>query len=215
MKTKIKVKRRRKTLNKWYIFIILVVILIFISTSYALWSTKLYINGTVIGEKKEPELPVEIPSLGTDSNGVDRVTDSSGSSFSLYGVEMLRVTSEKCDGNKITTTITQIYKQWILSSTLTININLSLPNNSSYDFTDGQIEQITDETYDPNSVISNMSGTITETIASGSTGTVTVSGTMKGDSTIAANTCYSYAISYMVNGVRSYCYYKIIFIPYS
>ena len=61
MKHKIRIKRRR-TLKTWHIFILLIIILITVSTSYALWSTKLQIDGTVTGDStKEPKLPIEIP----------------------------------------------------------------------------------------------------------------------------------------------------------
>lgn len=64
---KYKIRKRNKTFKTWYIFIILVVILILISTSYALWSSELYINGTVTGEKQINEIPVTlIPESGTD-----------------------------------------------------------------------------------------------------------------------------------------------------
>ena len=214
MKHKIRIKRRR-TLKTWHIFILLIIILITVSTSYALWSTKLQIDGTVTGDyTKEPELPVEIPSQGTDSNGVDRYTDSSSSSFSAIGREMLKITSGVREENTITTTITQTYKQWLFASTLTANIKLSLPNNSSYDFTDGKVEQIAEETSDVNGVFTNANATTSSTILKGETGTVTITGKMKGNATIARGTQYSFAVSYMVDGIRKYYYYKIIFIPY-
>lgn len=59
--------RRKKVFKTWYIFAILIVILVVISTSYALWSTTLYINGTVTGTNKQTEIPVTlIPKSGTD-----------------------------------------------------------------------------------------------------------------------------------------------------
>ena len=42
------------------------------------------INGTIIGKYTEPELPVEVPSQGTDENGVNRYT--SNTELKFWGV---------------------------------------------------------------------------------------------------------------------------------
>lgn len=50
---KYKIKRRKKSIKSWHIFAILIVLLISISTSYALNTTRLRITGRVTGEQEE------------------------------------------------------------------------------------------------------------------------------------------------------------------
>ena len=207
---KYKIKRRRKALSKWYIFIVIAVILVFISSAYALWSTTLNINGTVIGQYKKPSLPVEIPSQGTDSNGVNRYT--SNATITILWKEVYRVVEEEYKDNTITTTIQQIYKQSILQSTASLSITLQIPNNTSYEFTNGNIELV--DYKDGNSIFQNVTYTLAnsnKTISPGATETVTISGNLKGYTDVANNTYYNFAISYNLDDVTYYFYYNIIF----
>jgi hypothetical protein len=208
MKTKI--RRKKKAFKQWYIFIILVVILVSISSSYALWSTKLNINGVVTGKKEPPSLPVEIPSQGTDSNGVNRYT--SNTTISIAWQECYRVVDEEYSGNTITTTIQQVYKQVWFQTTASVSITLQIPNNTNSTFTDGNVELV--EYKDANSIFQNVKGTLAstdKTISPGGTETVTISGSLKGYTDVAENTYYNFVISYKVDGITYYFYYNIIF----
>ena len=92
----------------------LIVVLIATSISYAIWNTQLHIYGTVTGEKTEPKLPVTITSLGEDSNGVTRYTDSSDSVFisATWKDVILKITSETYEDNMITTNLKHNKKQY-------------------------------------------------------------------------------------------------------
>lgn len=205
-----KIRRRKGILNKWYILLVLLVILIFISSSYALWSTRLYINGTVIGKKEAPELPVEIPSQGTDSNGVNRYTSNTKLTFLVW--EIYRVVSEEYTGNTITTTIKHLLKQSYSWSSITPTITLTIPNNTSSTFTDGKIELI--DSKDTNNVFQNLSYKVSSTtINAGGTADVTISGTLKGNLNVANNTYYNFAITYKIGDVVYAFYYNIILLP--
>lgn len=205
-----KIKRKRRILNKWYILLILLVILIFISSSYSLWSTRLYINGTVIGKKEAPELPVEIPSQGTDSNGVNRYTSNTNLTFVFW--EIYRVVAEEYTGNTITTTIKHILKQQYSWSSVSPTITLTIPNNTSSTFTDGKIELI--DSKDTNNVFQNVSYNVSSTtIDAGGTTDVTISGTLKGNLDVADNTYYNFAITYKIGDTEYVFYYNIIILP--
>ncbi|MFR5765681.1 MAG: hypothetical protein ACLUF5_03730 [Clostridia bacterium] len=209
--------RRKKTIKTWYLLIMLIVVLIATSISYAIWNTQLHIYGTVTGEKTEPKLPVTITSLGEDSNGVTRYTDSSDSVFisATWKDVILKITSETYEDNMITTNLKHNKKQYIWKSDYTVNIKVPLPNQSGYDFTDGMIEKVTDQCSDANAVFKDPTWATTETIANGETGTMIITGIINGGSTIAANTYYTFKASYMVDGIRRYFYYKLVLIPYS
>lgn len=53
---KYKIKRKKRSIKSWHILSILIVVLISISTSYALHSSRLVINGTAIGIQKEHDV---------------------------------------------------------------------------------------------------------------------------------------------------------------
>lgn len=210
---KIKIRRKKKALSKWYICIFLLIILIFSSIAYSLWSTDLYIYGQVSGEySEEPDLPVEIPSQGEDSNGVNRFTSSSN--ITALGQEIYRVTLEEYEGNTITTTIQHIYKQSTSWFYPTATITLTIPNDNSLDLTDGTIELT--ESNDPNSIFQNVTYTLSDTtITAGGTTTATISGKLRGNQTVGDNTYYKFTINYNIGNVKFYFYYTIILLPIS
>lgn len=216
---KYKIKRRRKVFKTWYILLILIVILVVISTSYALWSTTLYINGTVSGTYEEPKLPVEIPSQGTDSNGINRYTSNVDMIVDINGWiqrEVYTVQNEEYNQseNKITTTIKQSYVQSILRNTVTAEITLQIPNNTSSDFVNGQIT-LTESNDTAGILRGSWTGTLSDnnTISAGGTATVTITGSLKAYTTVASNTYFNFTISYEVDGVTYYFYYNLVFVP--
>lgn len=54
---------------------------------------------------------------------------------------------------------------------------------------------------------------MSETIVEGATGTVSVSGQLRGDKDVATNTYYKYKITYNVNGIENVFYYNINLLP--
>lgn len=207
---KYKIRKRKKTFKTTYLLVILIIIFICISSSYALWSTRLYINGTVIGEKAEPSLPIEIPEQGQDENGVTRY--SVNTSMQWGGVTIYEVISETYENNTITTTIQHKYKQWLSSSSPKPTITLTIPNNSGSDFTDGKIEII--DSQDTNSIVQNLSYNLSKTtLINGDTTEATITCTLKGNKDVADNTHYNFAISYTVEETRFYFYYNLIILP--
>lgn len=208
---KYKIKRKRKTFKVWYICFILIIVLILMSTSYSLWNTNLYIKGDVTLEYQEPELSVNVPSQGRDDNGIDRVTVNAD--MVVMWQDIYRVTAEEYEGNTITTTIKHIYmQQWGTWFNPDLNISFEIQNNTSQDYTDGMIELI--EYSDNNNIFQGLSYTTSNTtITAGGSSEISISATLRGNQTVADNTYYSFAISYMVEGVRRYFYYNVILLP--
>lgn len=190
---------------------ILIASLICASIGYSYWTANLSIGGTIIA-KGTTNLPVEIPPIGQDSNGVNRYTSSA--LFTFLGVQIYKVVDEKYEGNTITTYIKHVYKQTFDTSTVGAEISLTIPNNTSDIFTDGKIEltEYNDNNARFNDVKCNLSS---NTIASGETTKATVTGTLKGRNTVADNTYYYFRISFNLNGETRYFYYNIIFQPLS
>ncbi len=206
---KSKIKRKVKINNTVFIVLLLIVILLFISTSYSLWSTDLQINGTITTNYSGKKLPVELEPLGNDKNGVNRYT--SNTTLEVIGVEIYKVVDEKYENNTITTTIKQTYKQIFSIFNVKPEITLTIPNNTSDMFVDGKIELI--EYNDSNNIFQNRTHTVSETIVEGATGTVSISGQLRGDKDVATNTYYKYKITYNVNGIENIFYYNINLLP--
>lgn len=203
---KYKVKRKKKTIKVSYIFLILIVILVLMSTSYSLWQTDLYINGTVTGDYTEPELPVDIvrPSA-------DRLTTNTSLNGGLFNVSVFEFESDTIEGNTITTQIQNGTKTW-LTQTIDITFSITLQNNSDYTFTDPTIEI---EEYDPNGRInprstdanSLLSATVVE---NGESVTLSVEIRFEARRDIAVGSYVNYKIGFLCNGARRYYNYKIL-----
>ena len=207
-----KINKKKKAIKTRYIFVIIIIILLCTSISYSKWSTQLNINGSITGEYKAPDLPVIIaPKDDTSTGESNRFT--ANTKMEVLGTEIYKVVGDSYEGNTITTTIQHVYKKvtswWNPSPTFT----LTIPNNNSTDFTEGQIELL--EKQDSNSILSNLKYNVASEIMAGSTGDITISATLAANKNVANNTYYKFAISYKLGEVRYYFYYNIIILPIS
>lgn len=199
---KYKIKRKKKTFKAWYILFILIIIIILMSTSYSLWTTNLYINGTVVGEYSEPELPVDIVSPGGD-----RLTTNTDLTGGWFGVSVFRFDSDTIEGNTVTTSITNGTKTW-LTETITVTFSMTIQNNSEYDFTDGAVEI---EEYDPSNRINPSSQELSTTfVQTGDSVTLEVELRFEARYDITPGSYVNYKISFMCNGARRYYNYRIL-----
>ena len=188
-----------------YIFLMILVICIAMATGYSMFSTQLTINGTATAKYEETD--IEIPSVGTDENGVTRFTGGSEFTTQLLGIEVFRVVSETAVGNTITTNL-QTINDSIFGISLSTNakITLNIENNSGYEFTNGEIILLESNN---DAAFTQRNQTLNKvTVANGDTATVTITGKMAGSS-ITVGTRYKYQISFDVNGEKQYFYYII------
>lgn len=203
---KYKLKRKRKTIKVSYICLILLVILVLMSTSYSLWQTNLYINGTVVGEYLEPELPVDIV---RPSN--DRLTTNTNLTGGWFGISVFRFESDTIDRNTVVTRITNGDKTW-LTQTITVTFSMTIQNNSGNTFTDAQIQV---EEYDPNNRINPTSTNVndllsTTTVTNGNSVTLSAEIRFIATDNITVGSYVNYKISFLCDGVRKYYNYKIL-----
>lgn len=207
-----KIKKKKKIIKTRYILIIIIIVLLFTSISYSKWSTQLNINGSITGKYKAPDLPVVI-------NPKDDTTDTTNNRFTtntkmeFLGTEIYKVVGDSYEGNTITTTIQHVYKKLTSWWNPTPTFTLTIPNNNSSDFTEGQIELL--DSQDTNSILSNLQYNVASEIMAGKTGDVTISATLAANKNVANNTYYKFAISYKLGEVRYYFYYNIIILPIS
>ena len=169
------------------------------ATGYSLFSTELTINGVVT---LTPELEIEVPSQGTDENGVDRFT-ASPTVENLLGMELLRVVNEEAKGNSITTTMQVVSTFSLFGSSL--RINLEIKNGSKNTFINGTIALV--ESSDTGNSLTGRTQTISAiTVEPGASTTATVGGTVY-VGRIRTGTYYKYKISFDTSdGTREFYY---------
>lgn len=203
---KYKIKRKKRTIKVSYVCLILLVILVLMSTSYSLWQTNLYINGTVTGKYVEPELPVDIV---RPSN--DRLTTNTNLTGGLFGVSVFRFESDTVEGNTVVTRITNGDKTW-LTQTITVTFSMTIQNNSGNTFTDAQIQV---EEYDPSNRINPTSTNVndllsTTTVTNGNSVTLAAEIRFNATDDITVGSYVNYKISFLCDGVRRYYNYQIL-----
>ena len=203
---KYKIKRKNKTFKSWYILVILIVIIILMSTSYSLWQTNLYINGTVVGEYIEPALEVDIIKPSSD-----RFSTNSDLTGGWFGISVFRFDRDEFDeNNTITTYIQNGDKTW-LTQTITISFSITIQNNSGSTYTGAQVEieekdsnnRITPTSTDVNDLLS------TTEIQSGDSVTLTAEIRFEARRDITVGDYVNYKISFLCDGVRKYFNYRI------
>lgn len=212
---KYKIKRKKRTIKVTYICLILLVIIVLMSTSYSLWQTNLYINGTVDINYVEPELPVELVDQG---NG----RFSTNTSFTigegiLADYDIFTVSGDTNNGNTVTTNIVNAGKPswiiaWMYPDTVTVTVTMSIQNNSGFTFTEGRLEgeNNVNEEYDPNNRITPASANLsTTTVQNGESVTLTAEVTFDTKNNITVGSYVNYKISFLCDGARRYYNYRI------
>lgn len=209
MKIKIKGRKKHNILNTWCIVIVFIIILLLISTSYSLWSSELYIKSDISAQYVPPKLPIEIPAVENDRYTTNVDMNLPGISW----VDIYTVQSDEYDriNNILTTTIVQENYSLIYFVETTLEISFTIPNNTDTVFSNGEIKLV--ESNDENNIATISNTSVTQEIQSGGTGTVTISGSLKCNTTVADNTYYNYEISYEIDGVKHYFYYNLIILP--
>ena len=165
---KYKLKRKNKTVKAWHILLILIIIIILMSTSYSLWQTNLYINGTVMFNYIEPVLQIEVVE---QENG--RL--STNTSFTSVGIlyRVFDVAGDEYEGNN--TVVTKLVNAnkvlWIGTYNKDVTFTFSMNNNSEKLYTEGQIQI---EEYDPDGRMNPTNASLSNTtLKSGNSVTLT------------------------------------------
>lgn len=207
MKIKYKNKKKRK-IERLFIPMVLVIVLLVISIGYAIWNQDLTIRGKANANYKEPVLNFTVPYRGNN-----RYTTNSEFKYALTTV--LKVSSDTYSGNVLTTNLAVVYKQALNTSRADGVITLTLQNNTNDTFTNGKMELI--QKVDSGGCLYSYSHSLGSTqISPGGTinPTVTLDITSR---KVASGTYLKYRISYKVaeygNMVERAFYYIVNIIP--
>lgn len=201
---KIKFKRKKKNFNIYFLILPFIICIVLISTSYSLWNTNLYIDGSVVGEYQEPALPGEVVQNG------DRYSADNNFKGGWLGVEVFTFVRDTYEGNTITTEIRN-GRSLIFTNSISPTFSISITNNSGYTYTNGQV---TVEEKDTNSKISPGTPTLSATtVENGETVTLTAAITFSvRNSSITVGDYVNYKISFDCNGTTKYINYKILIV---
>lgn len=191
MRKKYKIKRKHY-ISVSLVLIVIILLFMTMGTGYSLWSSKLYINGTVTSDYKEPKL--ENIDIVTQSN--DKLITVKDSYFiNAFSVGDTSKFDDDTFGVKGKVNISGVA---VTKRTLTVTMQFI--NNNDIALTDGVIENLENS---KNLTLKSASVT-PQTVQSKETSTVTVE--ISGIAASSSGANLKYRICYKINGVRRYMY---------
>lgn len=190
MRKKYKIKRKHY-ISVSLVLIVIILLFMTMGTGYSLWSSKLYINGTVTSDYKEPKL--ENLDIVAQSN--DKLITVKDSYFiNAFSVGDTSKFDDDTFGVKGKVNISGI--AW---TKRTLTVTMQFINNNDIALTDGVIENL-----ENSKDLTLKSASVTQTVQSKETSTVKVEISGIAGSSSGAN--LKYRICYKINGVRRYMY---------
>ena len=190
MRKKYKIKRKHY-ISVSLVLIVIILLFMTMGTGYSLWSSKLYINGTVTSNYKEPKL--ENIDIVTQSN--DKLITVKDSYFiNAFSVGNTSKFDDDTFGvnGKVNISVVALTKR-------TLTVTMQFINNNDIALTDGVIENL-----ENSKDLTLKSASVTQTVQSKETSTVKVEISGIAGSSSGAN--LKYRICYKINGVRRYMY---------
>lgn len=190
MRKKYKIKRKHY-ISVSLVLIVIILLFMTMGTGYSLWTSKLYINGTVTSDYKEPKLE-NLDIVAQSNNKLITVKDS-------YFINAFSVgnTSKFDDDTFGVNGKVNIVEVALTKRTLTVTMQFI--NNNNIALTDGVIENL-----ENSKNLTLKSASVTPTVQSKETSTVTVE--ISGIAAVSIGANLKYRICYKINGVRRYMY---------
>ena len=190
MRKKYKIKRKHY-ISVSLVLIVIILLFMTMGTGYSLWSSKLYINGTVTSNYKEPKLE-NLDIVAQSDNKLITVKDS-------YFINALSVgNTSKFDDDTFGVN-GEVNISGIAWTKRTLTVTMQFINNNDIALTDGEIENL-----ENSKDLTLKSASVTQTVQSKETSTVKVEISGIAGSSSGAN--LKYRICYKINGVRRYMY---------
>ena len=190
MRKKYKIKRKHY-ISVSLVLIVIILLFMTMGTGYSLWSSKLYINGTVTSDYKEPKLE-NLDIVAQSDNKLITVKDSYFiNAFSVGDTSKFDDDTFGVKG-KVNISVLTLTKR-------TLTVTMQFINNNDIALTDGVIENL-----ENSKDLTLKSASVTQTVQSKETSTVTVEISEITASSSGAN--LKYRICYKINGVRRYMY---------
>ena len=160
-------------------------------TGYSLWSSKLYINGTVTSDYKEPKLE-NLDIVAQSNDKLITVKDS-------YFINAFSVGNTSKFDDDTFGVKGKVNISGVAMTKRTLTVTMQFINNNDIALTDGVIENL-----ENSKDLTLKSASVTQTVQSKETSTVKVEISGIAGSSSGAN--LKYRICYKINGVRRYMY---------
>ena len=190
MRKKYKIKRKHY-ISVSLVLIVIILLFMTMGTGYSLWSSKLYINGTVTSDYKEPKLE-NLDIVAQSNDKLITVKDSYFiNAFSVGNTSKFDDDTFGVNG-KVNISVFALTKR-------TLTVTMQFINNNDIALTDGVIENL-----ENSKDLTLKSASVTQTVQSKETSTVKVEISGIAGSSSGAN--LKYRICYKINGVRRYMY---------
>ena len=190
MRKKYKIKRKHY-ISVSLVLIVIILLFMTMGTGYSLWSSKLYINGTVTSDYKEPKLE-NLDIVAQSNDKLITVKDS-------YFINAFSVgNTSKFDDDTFGVN-GKVNISGIAWTKRTLTVTMQFINNNDIALTDGVIENL-----ENSKDLTLKSASVTQTVQSKETSTVTVE--ISGITVSSRGAKLKYRICYKINGVRRYMY---------
>ena len=190
MRKKYKIKRKHY-ISVSLVLIVIILLFMTMGTGYSLWSSKLYINGTVTSDYKEPKLE-NLDIVAQSDNKLITVKDS-------YIINALSVGNTSKFEDDTLGLNGEVNKSGIAWKKRTITETMPFINNNDIALTDGEIENL-----ENSKNLTLKSHQVDPTVQSKETSTVKVE--ISGITVRSRGANLKYRICYKINGVRRYMY---------
>lgn len=190
MRKKYKIKRKHY-ISVSLVLIVIILLFMTMGTGYSLWSSKLYINGTVTSDYKEPKLE-NLDIVAQSNDKLITVKDS-------YFINAFSVGNTSKFDDDTFGVKGKVNISGVAMTKRTLTVTMQFINNNDIALTDGVIENL-----ENSKDLTLKSASVTQTVQSKETSTVKVEISGIAGSSSGAN--LKYRICYKINGVRRYMY---------
>lgn len=191
MRKKYKIKRKHY-ISVSLVLIVIILLFMTMGTGYSLWSSKLYINGTVTSDYKEPKLE-NLDIVAQSNDKLITVKDS-------YFINAFSVGDTSKFDDDTFGVKGKVNISGVAVTKRTLTVTMQFINNNDIALTDGVIENLENS---KNLTLKSASVT-PQTVQSKETSAVTVE--ISGIAASSSGANLKYRICYKINGVRRYMY---------
>lgn len=206
-KAKIKRKNKGRVISVYAIMASIIIIVILVSTAYALWSSNLNINGTVDVNYVEPQLAFTPTQPSSERYTTNTSFQTKWGWFGVAKVTIFNISGDSYENNIVTTNLVNNGTSWAVS-TISVTFTITLQNTSDTTYTDGKV---TTREEDTSEYITPTKQTLSNTtVASGGTTKLTAVITLQADAATPTGSYEDYKICFKVNEVPRYFHYKIL-----
>lgn len=206
-RAKIKRKHKSRMISVYAVMASIIIVIVLVSTAYALWSSNLNINGNVDVNYVEPQLSFTPTQPSSGRYTTNTTFQTRWGIFGVAKVTIFTISGDSYENNIVTTNLVNNGTS-LVTSTISVTFTITLQNTSDTTYTDGKV---TTSEEDTSGYMTPTRQTLSSTtVASGGTTKLTAVITLQADASTPTGSYEDYKICFTVNGVPRYFHYKIL-----